>query len=236
MRLTSFSLRLLALTSMLADHAGLALFPSIGAFRCVGRISFPIYCFLLTQGFWHTRDVQAYGRRLLLLALLSELPFDLLIFGRISSGMEQNPLFSLLLGLLALQAADTLRDRPLQATLVLLTLCMAAMAARVSYGWLGIALCLGAYYAGESRRRLTLFMGGALLLYSMSLALSGVDSGWVLVSLCALLSLIPLLAYNGRRGARHPLLTFLFYAAYPLHLLVLIVIRSLRLVPPYLLH
>lgn len=221
---------------MFVDHAGLALFPAVGAFRCVGRVSFPVYCFLLTQGFLHTRDVRAYGRRLLLLAILSEIPFDLLIFGRVACGVEQNVLFSLLLGLMALLAVDALRGKPVQSALVSLTLCMAAMVARVSYGWLAIALCLCVYYAGESRTRLALSMAGALLLYTLSLALSGVTSSWVLVSLCALLSLPVLLAYNGRRGARNPVFTFLFYAAYPLHLLALVAIRAMRIVPPYFLH
>ena len=233
MRLSSFALRLLALISMLLDHAGLALFPAVGAFRCAGRISFPIYCFLLTQGFLHTRDVRAYGRRLLLLAILSEIPFDLLIFGRMVSSVEQNVLFSLLLGLMALYAAEALRGKPLHAAIVQLTLCMAAMAARVSYGWLGVALCLCVYYAGENKARLALSMSGVLLLYTLSLALSGVTASWVLTSLCALLSLLPLLAYSGRRGARNSLFTFLFYAAYPLHLLALVFIRALRIVPPY---
>lgn len=220
---------------MFADHAGLALFPAVGAFRCVGRVSFPVYCFLLTQGFLHTRDVRAYGRRLLLLAILSEIPFDLLIFGRVACGVEQNVLFSLLLGLMALCAAEALRGKPLHAALVNFTLCMTAMAARVSYGWLSIALCLCAYYAGKRRRRLVLSMAGTLLLYTLSLALSGVTASWVLTSLCSLGSLPLLLLYNGRHGARNPVFTFLFYAAYPLHLLALVAIRAMRLVPPYLL-
>ena len=110
--MSAFSLRLLALLCMVVDHAGLALFPSVGAFRCVGRAAFPLYCFLLAQGYRHTRSVRAYARRLLLFALLSEIPFDLLIFGRLACTLEQNALFSLLLGLMALWAADTLRARP----------------------------------------------------------------------------------------------------------------------------
>lgn len=233
-RLSSFSLRLIALACMCADHIGLALFPSVGAFRCVGRLAFPLYCFLLVQGFTHTRSVRGYGRRLLLLALLSEIPFDLLIFGRTTCGVEQNVLFSLLFGLLALYAADSLRDKPLSAWLVILTLCMGAMAARVSYGWLAIALCLCAYHAGENKRALALSTGGVLLLYSLSLLLSGVDVGWALVSFCALFALLPMLLYNGRRGVRVPVLTFLFYAAYPLHILLLVIVRAMRIVPPYL--
>lgn len=231
--LSSFALRLLALCTMFVDHAGLALFPAVGAFRCIGRISFPVYCFLLAQGFLHTRDVRAYGRRLLLLAILSEIPFDLLIFGHAACGVEQNVLFSLLLGLAALYAVEALRGKPLHAVLVCLTLCMAAMAARVSYGWLAIPLCLCACYSQTSKTRLMFSMGSTLLLYTLSLALSGVTASWVLVSFCSLLALPPILLYNGRRGARNPVFTFLFYAAYPLHLLALVAIRFLRIIPPY---
>lgn len=234
--LSSFLLRLLALVCMCADHIGLALFPSVNAFRCVGRLAFPLYCFLLVQGYTHTRSVRGYGRRLLLLALLSEVPFDLLIFGRLSSGVEQNVLFALLFGLLALHTADTLRGKPLTAWLIILTLCMGAMVARVSYGWLSIALCLCAYYAGTNKKALALSTAGVLLLYSLSLLLSGVETSWVLVSLCALFALIPMLAYNGQRGVRKPLLTFLFYASYPLHILLLVIVRAMRIIPPYLLY
>lgn len=231
--MSSFSLRVLALASMIIDHAGLALFPGIGLFRCIGRLAFPIYCFLIVQGYLHTSSIRAYGRRLLLLAFLSEIPFDLLIFGRMASPMEQNVFFSLLLSLLALQCTDVLKEKPLYASAAAMALCMCAMAANVSYGWLSIALCLGMRHAGESKLRLTVYIVGTLLLYTLSLLLSGVTTSWVLVSLCALFALIPILLYNGKRGMRHPLLTFLFYAAYPLHMIALLVIRAMRIVPPY---
>lgn len=231
--MSSFCLRLVALMSMMIDHTGLALFPDIGLFRCIGRLSFPIYCFLIAQGYLHTRSIAGYGRRLLLLAILSEIPFDMLIFGRMVSPVEQNVLFSLLLGLMALQSADALAAKPLCASAVILGLCMCAMAANVSYGWLAIALCLGARCAGQSRAKLLLYMGGALLLYALTLLLSGVTMNWVLVSLCALFGIVPLLLYNGKRGVKHSLLTFLFYAAYPAHMIALLIIRAMRIVPPY---
>lgn len=217
---------------MCVDHMGLALFPAVGAFRCVGRLSFPLYCFLLTQGFLHTRDVRAYARRLLLLALVSEAPFDLLIFGRLSSGAEQNAVFALLLSLLALHAARTLAASPGRRAVALLAVAT-AMAARVSYGWLGPALCLGFYAAGSSRAKRALCAAALPLAYSLSLLLSGVDRGWVLVSLCACASALPILLYNGRRGPRVPALSFLFYAAYPLHIAALLIVRALRIIPPY---
>lgn len=218
---------------MCVDHAGLALFPSVGAFRCIGRLAFPLYCFLLVQGFRHTRDLRAYARRLLLLACVSEIPFDLLIFGQISSAMEQNVVFALLLGLMALYAAKALAARPLPCALAVLALMLLAMAAQVSYGWLGVALCLAYAYAGDSKKRQALFTVLLTLLYAFILLLSGVARTWVAVSLCAALSVIPIALYNGRPGPRGKALTFFFYAAYPLHLCVLALIRVMRIIPPY---
>lgn len=231
--LSSFALRFLALLCMATDHAGLALFPNIGAFRCVGRLSFPLFCFLLTQGFLHSRDLRAYMRRLMLLAILSEIPFDLLTFGRISSGVEQNAVFSLLLGLFALHGARALKKRPLHIAVYAFILCLIAMIARVSFGWLGVMLCLCFYYFRNRKLPMAACAAIILLMYSLSLYLSGVTQSWVLVSLCALLSLPVILLYSKKRGPRAPLLTFLFYAAYPLHLLLLVLIRTLRIVPPY---
>lgn len=231
--LSSFALRLIALVCMCVDHAGLALFPSVSVFRCIGRLAFPLYCFLLVQGFRHTRDIRAYARRLLLLACVSEIPFDLLIFGQISSAMEQNVVFSLLLGLLALVAAKSLAARPLPCSLSIAALMLLAMAAQVSYGWLGIALCLAYACAGDDKKRQALFTMLLTLLYACTLLLSGVAHPWVMVSLCAMLSVLPMLLYNGKPGPRGRVLTFCFYAAYPLHLCALLIIRAMRIIPPY---
>lgn len=232
--MSSFALRVFALLSMIIDHAGLALFPDIQLLRCVGRLSFPLYCFLLVQGYMHTRNVAAYGRRLALLAVLSEIPFDLLIFTRMFSPVEQNVLFSMLLGLMALYSEDILRQRPLHASLTICALCLCAMAGNVSYGWLSIALCLCMRHGTENRLSFVVYVGGALLLYSLTLLLSGVARGWALVSLCALFSLIPMLLYNGKKGLRRPAITFAFYAAYPVHVALLVILRMMHIVPPHL--
>lgn len=231
--MSSFALKFIALTCMCIDHMGLALFPSVSAFRCVGRLAFPLYCFLLSQGYAHTRDIRAYARRLLLLAFLSEIPFDLLIFGRVASGVEQNVVFSLLLGLLALYAADSLRGRRLACILALTALCAAAMILRVSYGWLGVALCLGFHFAREHRFKQALCSTLLCGLYALSLLFSGVERSWALLSLYATGASLLILLYNGKRGLHAPALTFLFYAAYPLHIAALVLARALRIVPPY---
>lgn len=70
--------------------------------RDIGRISFPIYCFFIAEGFFKTKNRYKYAMRLLLLALLSEIPYDMALYGQISDFMHQNVYFTLLLGLLAI--------------------------------------------------------------------------------------------------------------------------------------
>lgn len=85
-----------------------ALYYSVMLMRMVGRLGFPIFCFLLVQGFQKTRSVKKYAMRMALFALISEIPFDLAISGTVMDFGYQNVYFTLLLGLLALCAIDWL--------------------------------------------------------------------------------------------------------------------------------
>ena len=76
--LDSFTLKMIAIISMLADHIGYIFFPQDMVFRAVGRIAFPIFCFLIIEGFHHTRNHTNYLIRLCIFAIISEIPFDLL--------------------------------------------------------------------------------------------------------------------------------------------------------------
>ena len=129
--------------------------------------------------------------------------------------MEQNVVFALLLGLMALYAAKALAARPLPCALAVLALMLLAMAAQVSYGWLGVALCLAYAYAGDSKKRQALFTVLLTLLYAFTLLLSGVARTWVAVSLCAALSVIPIVLYNGRPGPRQSADVFLLCGISP---------------------
>ena len=157
----------------------------------------------------------------------------LLAFGVLAAGMGLSRHFVPYLGLMALYAAKALAARPLPCALAVFALMLLAMAAQVSYGWLGVALCLAYAYAGDSKKRQALFTVLLTLLYAFTLLLSGVARTWVAVSLCAALSVIPIVLYNGRPGPRGKALTFFFYAAYPLHLCALALIRVMRIIPPY---
>src|SRR5690554_3633264 len=108
--MNTMHLKLLALTTMILDHVGAIFFPGVPYLRTLGRLAFPIYCFLLIEGYLHTRDVKKYIGRLFLFALLSELPFDLAFFGTFTL-YHQNIFFTLTLGLLAVSIFDAYKDR-----------------------------------------------------------------------------------------------------------------------------
>ena len=91
-----FILKVLALITMIIDHYGAIFQNDIITFRIIGRLAFPIYCFLLVEGYLHTSDVKQYAKRLLLFALISEMPFDLAFYNKLGF-THQNIFFTLFL-------------------------------------------------------------------------------------------------------------------------------------------
>lgn len=90
---------MIALVTMLIDHIGFIFYPDMIALRVIGRIAFPIYCFLLVQGFLHTSNLKKYMVRMGVFALLSEVPFDLARAGYWLDLSRQNVFITLFLGL-----------------------------------------------------------------------------------------------------------------------------------------
>ncbi|MCI6386849.1 MAG: conjugal transfer protein TraX [Firmicutes bacterium] len=104
--LNGFHLKLIAACTMFIDHMGHTLFPTVLWLRCIGRLAFPIFCFLIAEGCVYTRDRRKYALRLLVFALLSEVPFDLMVGGTVWYPYSQNVLWTLLAGALICWCVD----------------------------------------------------------------------------------------------------------------------------------
>lgn len=215
--MSATALKFIACVCMLVDHLGVALFDGIPAFRMVGRLAFPLYCFLLTESFFHTTSRPRYAGRLAAFALLSEIPFDLLACRTLWSLQKQNVFFTLLLGLLAIWCLEAWKDRPFLSLPVAGLCALAAHLLRADYGWFGVLLIVALYACHSSR----LLQSGMMALLCVGYALCNQS----MISLCAAASALLLLGYNGRKGRGG--CKYFFYAFYPCHLLVLVLLRAL---------
>ena len=224
--MTSFVLRCIALATMIVDHAGFMFFPQIGETRIVGRIAFPLFCFLLVQGFRHTRSLPKYALRLALFALLSEGIYNLVFSGKFTVLSAHNVFYSLLLALGALAAwKHFLPKWPLGALLGLLAACALAVALKTDYGFFGVLLCLCFYLAGESKPNLALALVASLGLFTLyRFHVRAASAAWIWTQWYCLASLPMVLLYNGKPGFRGG--KWAFYALYPAHLLVLWLIKN----------
>jgi len=76
-----------------------------------GRLAFPIFAFLAVEGYFHTRSFKRYALRMLLFAVLSEVPFDLMYGGTVFYPVHQNVIWTLLLGLLGIRLMEAARAK-----------------------------------------------------------------------------------------------------------------------------
>ena len=215
-------LKLLAVVSMLVDHLALFIWVknpdflqtlfTVGSHaitpyalcRMFGRLAFPIFAFLIVEGFLHTRSRKRYGINLLLFALISEIPWNLVHTGTLLCP-RQNVMFTLLLGFLGLCALDRFRDKAGYLWGSLIGLFLVSFVLRADYGYVGYAFIL-MLYALRNLPPVQALVGCCML-----------PMRWV-----AGLAFIPINLYNGKRGfIQGPVGKYLFYAFYPVHLLLI---------------
>lgn len=187
------------------------------AMRIIGRLAFPIYCFLLAEGFQRTHNVKRYLGRMLLFALISEVPFDLAFSGRLWNMQYQNVFFTLFIGLMVI-AGLRLVDQRLSGpetwrklagvglyAVIIAAGSALALALKTDYSFKGI-LAITVLYLFRSRRKAQIWAGVIAFLL-----MDGLE-------MIAALSFLLIWFYNGARGRQNK---YFFYFFYPAHLLVL---------------
>lgn len=220
--ISSSTLKIIAMISMLIDHIayiviapvlienGLEgyLYALYRGMRGVGRIAFPIYCFLLTEGFFRTRDRKKYAFRLLLFALISEIPYDLAFYRSVWDPGHSNVFFTLLLSYIMMAVMEEAKTH-FQNRWIIMVAYLAAFAVcgrcaewmQCDYGIKGI-VAVALFYLFRMNKGEQLLAGCVAFCWEP-----------------AALAAFPLIAfYNGKRGIN---LKYVFYAFYPVHILLL---------------
>lgn len=196
------------------------LFYTYSAMRMIGRLGFPIFCFLLVEGFQRTHDVKKYAMRLGIFALVSEIPFDLCFNGKVLEFGYQNVFFTLFLGLLTMIAFDWIAKKEWaagkglnQTVKVIFSLAALAVGAGVAhflktdYAATGV-LCIMVLYVFRKKKPLQIAAGCVAFLWEVT----------------APLAFIPIGFYNGKRGLK---MKYFFYAFYPVHLFLIWLVSML---------
>ena len=227
------ALKLIACITMFIDHFGDSIVPYLPVpymvnlyytCRLIGRISFPVYCFLLVQGMTHTRNPYKYILRLGIGILLAELPYDYLFEGYFTWEC-QNVLVTLTLGAVMLLCMQNTADK-WQKALLVIPFALVADLCKCDYGGWGIGII--AVFALIDQSGLQA-IGVLLINWAMNSSRAPVFGMRIPVQLFAVLAMIPIAGYSGVKLTRSKAIQWGFYLFYPLHLLVLWMIqRALR--------
>ena len=228
--LSGSALKTIALLAMIIDHVGYLILSSasvgstplftVGSFtvtlywifRKIGRIAFPIYAFLLSEGYLHSKNVFRYALDLLVFALIAEIPWNLAHSGNLFLLSSQNVFFTLFLGLLAVILSERFRAESSWKELVPLFLVFAvSYVLKADYGIRGVGFILLVHLLRERKAEQAL-IGSAVYINNAP---------------AYLIAFLLINTYNGRRGfIRSKAVKYVYYAAYPVHLLILWLIRT----------
>lgn len=212
-------LKLIACVTMLIDHTGAVLFPQYLSLRVIGRIAFPIYCFLLAEGVFYTKSPKCYGLRLGIGAILSELPFDLALFGMITL-QYQSVMITLLLGFA--MGMCMCRAKAVWQPIIIFPFALAAQWLNTDYGGWGIALiALFILSRDLPHRLLAQTIGMAAICYLMDSYVMSIGGVRVPIEMFALAAMVPIGLYSGEKLFSNKALQWAFYLFYPVHLTVL---------------
>ena len=238
-------LKIIALLCMLIDHSWISIATGNDWMNYIGRIAFPIFAFQIVEGYFKTANLKKYKQRLFIFALISEIPFNLFISGGIIYPFHQNVIFTFLLGIIAMEVLDIYLKNPsmkvgfITAGYILLIM-IASLIFMVDYTSIGVLTILTFYaskriveYKQFSWARIPIMIVG--IIYVHAFYSSGrfipIELFGETFEFCtqgfAVLSLIPILLYNGKKGKHWNIVSKIGYWFYPAHLFLLFCISSL---------
>lgn len=231
--ISGFSLHIFAMVTMLIDHIGYYFSDAIWL-RAIGRLAFPIFAFLIIEGFFHTKSRLKYAIRLFAFGVISEVPFDLYFFDNVYYPFHQNVMWTFLISLLVIWAIDYTRSKLnspwwlIAAVLIGGVGCYIGDMAMVDYGGAGV-LMVFVFYIFREPNVYNKIIQAALMIYinffvlggwTVDITILGYTFPLILQGL-AVFSLIFIWLYKGRHGFYNKVVKYVYYGFYPAHLAIL---------------
>jgi hypothetical protein len=211
---------------MIIDHVGLYFFPNSIAFRVIGRTAFPLYVFLVIQGYFFTSNFNKYAIRLFVVALLSEVPFDLFIHGSFMDFKSQNVIFQLLLVLIFIRVFDQTKNLAIK-VLYTCCFCLLAHVLHLEFGFIGVPYGLIFYYSYQKKIGILL---QTLLIVLVSLAFNFPDIlqsfSFLSIAVLSFYETEKLAVKNKQKSFFQPIHKY-YYLFYPLQFLAIMAIGLL---------
>jgi len=236
---TSFSLHIMAMLFMLCDHLWGTIVPGNDWLTCIGRLTFPIYAFMIVEGYFHTKNLKKYVGRLLFFAVLSEIPFNLAMGSRIFYPIHQNVLWSFLIAIGLIHWNEKVKEKQIWKRILtgIVSVCSAYVLGFITFTdfyHAGILTVLVFYFFRN--KKWWCYLGQLVCLWYLNVEMLGGFSYEVHIwsrtyfiarQGFALLALIPIWLYQGKQGYHSKVFQYSCYVFYPLHLLILGILKFL---------
>lgn len=213
-----FTFKLIACLTMVLDHVKYAI-PETRNFVTIyfGRMAFPLFAFLLGEGYAHTSNLKKYYKRFIIFALISQIPF-MLFRSLVGQWQMLNILFTLLLSLVAITIFDKLGKRYAISLPIVGLIAYLGKLLNVDYGWYGVmAGFVLSVFRTHQYSRIFAFATLNLIYYNNRLFFE-FPNQYLISYLFATLPVVLLLFYNGKLGRKTK---YLYYLFYPVHMLIL---------------
>ncbi len=232
--ISSFGLHIIAMAFMLCDHLWATVVPGAMWLTYIGRLTFPIFAFMIAEGYYYTSDFKKYLKRMLIFAVIAEIPFNLTYSASIVFPFHQNVMWTFALSLVCLRTLDKIRAKfglVLQVILGVLAVgafMIIAQLLMLDYYGQGLLMVV-VFYIFRGNKWYD-YLGQLLALAYINVEMIGgmfipLDLFGTPIELpvqaFAVLALIFIWWYDGRQGPHSKAIQYGFYAFYPVHMLIL---------------
>jgi len=238
--ITSFVLHIIAMAAMLCDHLWGTFFVNSDLFGYVGRIAFPIFAFLIVEGYFHTKSIKDYMIRLWIFAMISEIPFNLMMAHDFIYPFHHNVLWTFLLSLIAIIFMEKTKHKHIVFRLivypiVIVVFYLLGMVTFVDYNGYGVLMVILFYFTRIKPEDSTVKKAVLLIIQVIGMYIINVEmmKGLMLIvdiggssfefakQGLALFALPFIWLYNGKQGYYNKYVKYFYYAFYPVHMFIL---------------